>query len=80
MVEVIHGKLKQNETLRKQAMKGYEMMFVKSQFKKPFDDAAADAYNEQTEAFTTLFQNDEKYKSVMEALAHVMFKEFRASA
>ena len=49
---------------------------MKNIFPKTFDEIAQDSYVEQTEAFTSLFQNKSKYNAIMSALAEVIYKEF----
>ena len=45
----------------------------------PYIDAAAmDGYVEQTEAYTSLFQNRSKYNAYMMALAGMMYREFNS--
>ena len=51
-------------------------IFSESVFAKTFDDVAEDCYVEQTEAYTSLFQNTSKYNAVRSALAEMLYKEF----
>ena len=51
-------------------------VFSESSFPKTFDAVVQDSYVEQTEAFTSLFENKSKYKAVMSALADMLYQEF----
>ena len=52
-------------------------MFANNVFPSIFDDTAQAAYMESTETYTRLFQDAEKYRAIMNALAAAMFQEFR---
>lgn len=54
-------------------------MFIYSIFPALFDKAAQEAYVESTDTFTKLFENREKYDSIMKALAKVLFEEMQKS-
>ena len=72
----LHDRLKDDEKLQKIAQSSDLQVFSESIFPKAFDDAAQDGYVEQTEAYTSLFQNKSKYKAIMMALASWLYKEF----
>ena len=72
----LHDRLKDDEKLQKIAKSSDLQVFSESIFPKAFDDAAQDGYVEQTEAYTSLFQNKSKYKAIMMALASWLYKEF----
>ena len=77
VITALHEKLKKNEKLRKAAMDDEQQMFVNNIFPQLFDNAAQEAYVESTETYTSLFENSEKYKAIMKALANALFIEFR---
>ena len=51
-------------------------IFMESIFPKSFDTVAQKSYVEQTQAFTSLFQDRQKYQAIMTALAEFLYKEF----
>ena len=76
LIYALHDKLKDNKKLKKIARTSDAQVFSESIFPKTFDEVAQDSYVEQTEAFTSLFQNKSKYKAIMSALAGMLYKEF----
>lgn len=68
--------MKDDIKLRKIAKSSDSQVFAESIFPKTFDEVAQDSYIEQTEAFTSLFENKNKYNAVMAALAEMLYKEF----
>ena len=76
LLYTLHDKLKSDKKLGKIAKSSDPQVFVESIFPKSFDTVAQDSYVEQTEAFTSLFQNKSKYNAVMAALADMLYKEF----
>ena len=65
MLYALHDRLKDDAKLRKVARTSDPQVFAESIFPKTFDEVAQDSYVEQTEAFTSLFQNKSKYKAIM---------------
>lgn len=76
LLYALHDKLKEDKKLRKVARTSDPQVFAESIFPKTFDDVAQDSYVEQTEAYTSLFQNKSKYNAIMSALAGMLYKEF----
>lgn len=76
LLYALHDKLKNDVRLQKVAQTSNHQVFVESIFPKTFDEVAQDSYVEQTEAYTSLFQNKNKYKAIMSALAGMLYKEF----
>lgn len=76
IIYALHDKLKTDNKLQRIAQTSNPQVFSESVFPKAFDDVAQESYVEQTEAFTSLFQNQSKYKAVMAALAEMLYKEF----
>ena len=77
LIYALHDKLKDDKKLKKIARTSDAQVFSESIFPKTFDEVAQDSYVEQTEAFTSLFQNKSKYKAIMSALAEWLYGEFR---
>ena len=76
LLYTLHDKLKNDKKLGKIAKSSDPQVFVESIFPKTFDTVAQDSYVEQTEAFTSLFENKSKYNAVMAALAEMLYREF----
>jgi type I restriction enzyme R subunit len=76
LLYALHDRLKDDKKLRKVAQTSDPQVFAQSIFPKTFDEVAQDSYVEQTEAFTSLFQNKSKYQAIMSALAGMLYKEF----
>lgn len=76
LIYTLHDRLKDDKTLRRVAKTSDPQVFIESIFPKTFDIVAQDSYVEQTEAFTSLFQNRSKYNAIMSALAGMLYKEF----
>lgn len=76
VLTVLHDKLKADKKLSKIAKTSDPQIFAESIFPKTFDDVAQESYIEQTEAFSSMFQNKSKYKAMMAALAEILYKEF----
>ncbi len=76
LLYALHDKLKNDVKLQKVAQTSNPQVFAESIFPKTFDEVAQDSYIEQTEAYTSLFQNKNKYNAIMSALATMIYKEF----
>ncbi len=76
LIYALHDRLKEDKKLQKVAQTSDPQVFAESIFPKTFDEVAQDSYVEQTEAFTSLFQNKSKYNAIMSALADMLYKEF----
>ena len=72
----LHDRLKDDEKLRKMARTSDPRVFTESIFPRIFGEVAQNSYVEQTEAFTTMFQNKSIYNAIMSALADILYKEF----
>ena len=76
----IHDKLMADKKLQKvikSSKDDEEMIFASSIFPKFFGDAANAGFDEQVEAYTTLFEDKNKYKAMMSVLAAQLFQEVR---
>lgn len=76
LLNALHERLASDLKLRKIARTSDPQVFAESIFPKSFGDVAQESYVEQTEAFTTLFENKSKYNAIMTALAEMLYKEF----
>lgn len=74
----LHERLRMDKKLEKAARTSDPQVFAQSIFPSAFDAAAMDGYVEQTEAYTSLFQNRSKYNAYMMALAGMMYREFNS--
>ena len=72
----LHGKLVNNQKLKKVARTSDPQVFTESIFPKAFNEVAQDSYVEQTEAYASLFENKSKYNAMMAALAKALYREF----
>ena len=79
VIVALHEKLKNNKKLQKSAQTDGQQIFEKNIFPQLFDDAAQEAYIESTETYAKLFEDANKYRAIMSALAHAMFEEFRSA-
>ena len=61
------------ETIRRDG----SQVFEKSLLPKVFDETARQAYVENTEAFTTLFEDAEKYRAMMNTIGKLLVEKFR---
>lgn len=75
----LHEKLLTDRKLEKKAQSSDQQIFVQSIFPGVFETAAMDGYAEQTDAYTSLFQNRSKYNAMMAALAERIYREFNAA-
>ena len=76
LIYALHDRLKEDKKLQKVAQTSDPQVFAESIFPKTFDEVAQDSYVEQTEAFTSLFENKSKYNAIMSALASMLYREF----
>lgn len=74
---ILMEKMSQDEILRKSAQQDGEQIFVNSVFSKAYDKTAMDSYKESRETFGTLFSDPKKYAALKNALAEIMYREFR---
>jgi len=76
VIDNLHKRLKEDAKLRELAKTSDSKIFTESIFPKAFATVAQDSYVKQTEAYTSLFANKNKYVAVMSALAEVLYREF----
>ena len=76
----IHDKLMADKKLQKvikSSKDDEEKIFASSIFPKFFGEAANAGFDEQVEAYNSLFEDKNKYKAMMSVLAAQLFKEIR---
>ncbi|MBQ1735232.1 MAG: type I restriction endonuclease subunit R, partial [Lachnospiraceae bacterium] len=74
---ILMEKMAKDEILRKSAQQDGEQIFVNSVFSKAYDKTAMDSYKESREVFGALFSDPQKYAALKNALAEIMYREFR---
>ena len=79
VIAALYEKLKNNKKLQKSALTDGQQIFENNIFPSLFDDAAQEAYMESTETYTKLFEDANKYRTIMTTLAHAMFDELRSA-
>ena len=79
IVETIYNKIiaSENKQLKKQAKNNTAEMFTESIFPATFKETADECFNEQTEAFSKLFQNKEFFEKVMKAMGNALYNSLR---
>ncbi len=80
IVEAIVNRLttaKESRKLSKKANNNGKQQFVEAVFPEVFDNITMKLYEEQTEAFKSLFDNGEKYRKVMSQMAAALYDHFR---
>ena len=76
----IHDKLMADKKLQrvvKSSKDDDEKIFASSIFPKFFGEAANAGFDEQVEAYNSLFEDKNKYRAMMTVLAAQLFKEMR---
>ena len=74
---ILMEKMSKDDVLRKSAQQDGEQIFVNSVFSKAYDKTAMDSYKESREVFGALFSDPKKYAALKNALAEIMYREFR---
>ncbi len=77
VLTTLREKLMNNEKLGNMARTTEHQIFKESIFPKEFNNAAQESYLESTETFTSLFENKEKYNTMMSVLAEALYREMR---
>lgn len=77
LVGILMNKMAKDDVLRKSAQQDGEQIFVNSVFSKVYDKTAMDSYKESREVFGALFSDPKKYAALKNALAEIMYREFR---
>ena len=79
ILRALYERLRADEHLGKLARTTNHRIFMDSTFPKIFGETAHQAHAEQTEAFSSLFQQTSKFNAVMAALAERIYREFNAA-
>jgi len=79
IVEAIYNRIAtaDDKQLKRQAKTNTVEMFTSSIFPQTFNDTAMECYNEQTEAFTKLFENKQFFDTVMNVLGNAIYNNLR---
>ena len=77
MLNALHDKLILNEKLAKSARTSDPTIFVESIFPAAFGDAAMEGYMEAQESYSSLFEDKDKYNTIMGVLAGVVYREMQ---
>lgn len=75
LITALQNKLLNDKKLIKSAKNSDYKIFSESVFPKAFNAAAMSSYSESKDTYKTLFENKEKYDSIMAVLADALFKE-----
>ena len=76
VLQAMHEKLRNDKKLRSIARSSNPQIFTESIFPKTFNDIAQESYMEQTEAYTSMFEDKSKYNAMMSALGEILYREF----
>ena len=68
MLSTLHDMAMADPGLRKKAKSGGQKIFVNNFFPKFFDQATQKAYTESMDSYTKLFEDAEKYRTIMMSL------------
>ena len=77
MLTLLREHLLGNVKLRKNAKNSDPKIFIESIFPKIFEATAVECYENANESFSTLFEDQARYKAIMRALAGILYREFR---
>lgn len=75
LITALQNKLLNDKKLIKSAQTSDYKIFSESVFPKAFQNAAMSSYSESKDTYKTLFENKEKYDTIMAVLADAFFKE-----
>lgn len=78
LLTALHSKLLSNKKLRNMAKSSDPQIFTESIFPAVFNNVAMESYVESQDTYTALFEDKNKYNSVMSALAEILYREMRA--
>lgn len=77
VVDALYRRLSKNERVRESLTHDGETVFTDSTFPKIFGDEAMDAYMGSQDAFSSMFQDREKYEAIMKAIAEMLIRQAR---
>ncbi len=75
VVQSLYDRIVEDERVVDSVRNDGEVIFKNNTFPKIFDEQARKAYVEQTDAFTSIFEDGDKYTAIMDALASLLFKK-----
>lgn len=78
LLTALHTKLLSNKKLRNMAKSSDPQIFTESIFPGVFNNVAMESYVEAQDTYTALFEDQNKYNSMMSALAEILYREMRA--
>ena len=77
VVDALYRRLARNSRVRESLDHDGETVFTDSTFPKIFGDEAMDAYMKSQEAFSSIFQDKEKYDAIMRAIGEMLIRQAR---
>ena len=80
MLSALQSRLMNDKKLRNVAQTSEPKIFTENIFPKYFSDAAQDSYIESQETYRSLFEDQMKYKAIMEVLGQIVYRDMRQQA
>ena len=80
MLSALQSRLMNDKKLRNVAQTSDPKIFSENIFPKYFSDAAQDSYMESQETYKSLFEDQQKYKAVMDVLGQIVYRDMRQQA
>ena len=77
LLTALHDRLMNDPKLISMAKTSDPKVFAESIFPKAFQDAAMDSYTESEDAYTSLFEDKNKFKAFMDSLVSVVYRDMR---
>ena len=77
MISALAEKLRKDSRLANMAASSDPRIFAESIFPAAFSDAAMASYMESQETYSSLFEDQSKYKAIMSTLADILYREMR---
>ena len=78
MLSQIQNELIKNDKLKKRAISSDPQIFSESIFPSFFEAAAMESYLKSNETFASMFENQLKYNAIRDALAEILYRDFRS--
>lgn len=77
VMEILYRRLAKSKRVRESLRHDGETVFTDSTYPKIFGDEAMDAYMSSQDAFTSIFQDKEKYNVIMQAIGQMLIQQSR---
>ena len=77
VMEILYRRLAKSKRVRESLRHDGETVFTDSTYPKIFGDEAMDAYMSSQDAFTSIFQDKEKYNVIMRAIGQMLIQQSR---